>query len=128
VQDKAIWHKSCHLKFSKEKLVRALRKRKREEAEESSESKRNQWHKMACLFCQKGGSLHEFKTPETDQSIRKIATELQDTELMVRMEGGDLVAMEAKYHLGCPTAIRNCYRLNINQQGKEHDRFLKRTK
>jgi len=77
--------------------------------------------KMACLFCQKDGSLHEFKTLEADHSIRKIAAELQDIQLMARMEGGDLVALEAKYHLGY---LRNSYknRSSINQQGKEHSR------
>jgi len=77
---------------------------------------------MACLFCQKGESLHEFKAFEVDQSIRKIAAELQDTELMARMEGGDFVALEAKYYLGCLTAIRYRYPSSINQQGKEHCR------
>jgi len=77
---------------------------------------------MACLFCQQSdGNLHEFRTLEADQSVRKIATELQDAELMARMEGGDLVALEAKYHLACLTTIRNRYRSSKNQQGKEHD-------
>jgi len=56
VQNKAAWHRSCHFKFGKEKLDGALRKRKREEAVESSESKRNQRHpmdKIACCFARK---------------------------------------------------------------------------
>ena len=28
-----------------------------------------------------------------------MAIEFQETDLMVRMEGGDLIALEAKYHL-----------------------------
>ena len=63
--------------------------------------------KMACLFCQQdGGSLqlHQFKTLEADKTLRQM------TELMARIEGGNLVAYEAKYHLECLTALCNCYR------------------
>ena len=44
-----------------------------------------------------------------------MAIELQETDLMARMEGGDLIALEAKYHLQCLTALRNCYRLITRQ-------------
>ena len=61
---------------------------------------------MACLFCkQENGHLREFKTLEVDKSVRQMATEMQDVELMARMEGGDLVALEAKYHLECLTTL-----------------------
>ena len=36
---------------------------------------------------------------EADESIRQMATELQETELMARMEGSDLIALEANHHL-----------------------------
>ena len=32
------------------------------------------------------------------------------TELMARIEGGNLAALETKYHLECLTALCNCYR------------------
>ena len=77
-------------------------------------------NKMACLFCkQENGHLREFRTLEVDQSVRQMATELQDTDLIARMEGGDLVALECKYHLECLTALRNCYRSLKSQQDKE---------
>ena len=62
---------------------------------------------MACLFCQQdGGSLqlHQFKTLEADKALRQM------TELMARIEGGNLAALEIKYHLECLTALCNCYR------------------
>ena len=58
--------------------------------------------KMACLYCQQDdGHLHEFQTLEADQNICQKAVDLQDTKLVARMEGGDFIALEAKYHLQC---------------------------
>ena len=34
-----------------------------------------------------------MNTLGADESIRQMATELQETELMARMEGGDLIAL-----------------------------------
>jgi len=122
VQNKAAWHKSCHIKFSKENWIEHSEREKGRRQQKVVNLKES-IEKMACLLCQQSdGNLHEFRTVEAYQSIRNIATEPHNTELMARMEGGDLVAMETKYHLAClTTAIRNCYRSSENQQGKEHD-------
>ena len=60
VHNKALWHKSCHQKFSKDKIERAVKKREKEETKDVNECgvKRNRWQsmeKMACLFCQQLG-------------------------------------------------------------------------
>ena len=63
--------------------------------------------KMAFLFCQQDGGglqLYQFKTLEADKTLRQM------TELMARIEGGDLVALDTKYNLVCLTALCNCYR------------------
>ena len=39
-----------------------------------------------------------------DYDLWQMATELQDTELLERISGGDLVALEAKYHFKCLSA------------------------
>ena len=125
VQNQAAWHKSCYVKFSTEKLERATRKRDRDNSTESSlpglkRHQRQPVDKMACLFCQQeDGHLHEFRTLEADETVRQMATELQETELMARMEGGDLIALEAKYHLQCLTALRNRYRSLMRQNDKD---------
>ena len=36
--------------------------------------------------------------------------ELQDTELLARISGGDLVAIETKYHFKCLSAYKSKYR------------------
>ena len=39
-----------------------------------------------------------------------MATDLQDVEIMARISGGDMIAIEAKYRLSCLTELRNRYR------------------
>ena len=76
--------------------------------------------KLACLFCQQeDGHLHEFRTLEADETVRQMAKELQETELMARMESGDLIAIEAKYHLECLTGLRNRYWSLIRKNAKD---------
>ena len=48
-----------------------------------------------------------------------MATELRETELMARMEGGDLIALEAKYHLQCLTALRNRFLSLVRKNEQE---------
>ena len=64
------------------------------------------------------GTVHEFRTFDADTNIRKMATVLQDTALLTKIEGGGLIALEAKYHLACLTKLRNCHRslLRTNQE------------
>ena len=39
-----------------------------------------------------------------------MATDLQDVEIMARISGGDMISIEAKYHLSCLTKLRNRHR------------------
>ena len=61
-----------------------------------------------CLFCGEKGKgfdvLHAVSTFDADKNIRIIRTmitELNDGQLLKRIVGGDLMAMEAKYQLTC---------------------------
>ena len=45
-----------------------------------------------------------------DYDLRQMATELQDTELLTRISGGDLVAIEAKYQFKWLSAYKSKYR------------------
>ena len=123
VRNRGEWHKSCHLKFNRGKLERATVKRHREEESSNCVMKRprrQSMDKMACLFCnQDNGHLHEFRTLGTDESIRQMATELQETELMARVDGGDLIALEAKYRLQCLAALRNRYRSLVRKHEQQ---------
>ena len=49
------------------------------------------------------------------------ATELGDTELSSRLAGGDVIALEAKYHLTCLTGFRNRHRSLTRQRQNSSD-------
>lgn len=57
-----------------------------------------------------------------------MATELHKTELMARMEGGDLIALDAKYHLKCITALRNRYRSLVRQHEQASECYSEKNK
>ena len=93
------WHKSCHLKFSISKLKKAKEhancKRSvdsRADEEETATAKcrkRQSVHKerSQCLFCSEEDEvdkLHCFSMLETDRSVRQMALELKDFELLGR--------------------------------------------
>ena len=68
--------------------------------------------KGSAFFCDKITSeqLHEIMTLNVDKSIQSMAIEMSDRELLVKISGGDLIALEAKYHLSCLTIYRSRYR------------------
>ncbi len=122
VEKQAKWHKSCYLKFNHDKLQRARKRGRSENASSSSTDKRPRLlrqplNKMNCIFCgEEDGLLHEFQTLDADENVRKMATDLQETTLLTRIEGGDLTALEAKYHLACLTGLRNRHRSFLRQR------------
>ena len=65
-----------------------------------------------CFFCVKletCDTLHSCQTLYLDNRIRKIAHELADTKLLVKLSGGDMVATEAKYYRKCLVHFYNRY-------------------
>ena len=50
-----------------------------------------------------------------DASLRTMINELQDTQLLVRIVGGDLITMDAKCHQKCLTNLRNQYCSHMRQ-------------
>jgi len=116
------WHKSCHLKFNDTKLQRARKRESNEKigngtAIKRSRLQRQSLDKTKCIFCSNNdGHLHEFRTFDADDNVRRMAIDLQDTALITRIDGGDLTALEAKYHLSCLTALRNRHRSFLRQK------------
>jgi len=49
-------------------------------------------------------------------------TALQDTHLVARIGGEDLVAKEMKYHLKCLTTLRNRYRSHIRKLNQDENK------
>ncbi len=58
---------------------------------------------------------------DADTNVRTMATDLQNTALLAKIEGGDLHALEAKYHVSCLTKFRNSHR--ALQRGKKESSF-----
>lgn len=120
----ASWHKNCHLKYNNSKLKKA---KKRNSCMDELESERRTSKRQAivmdvCLFCQKGneeGDLHQVLTFDADTNIRTMITELQDTMLLSRIDGGDLIAKETKYHLKCLVNLRNCFRSHTRKSSQQ---------
>ena len=78
-----------------------------------------------CLFCDEGdkvGVLHSFTTIEADRNLRQIVNDLQDLEPLAKISGGDLIAIEAKYHMKCLSNLRNKHR--SFQRKSKSDQFL----
>ena len=62
--------------------------------------------KDTCLFCDsKDSELHSASTFSIDRIVRQYAIKLKDTHLLRKIAGGDLVAIEAKYHKSCMTKL-----------------------
>ena len=61
------------------------------------------------------GDLHQVATFVADSNIRTMVTALQDTDVLGRIDGGDLIAKETKYHLKCLTSVRNRYRSHVRK-------------
>ena len=114
LKNQAKWHKTCHLKFAPSKLLR-LQKRNlscesaSEQQQRKSKRQRTSHNpdQESCIFCSEvSGTLHNCATMTLDHAIRKMATELQDTSLLARISGGDLIAIEAKYHFNCLSTFK----------------------
>ena len=142
IEKEAVWHKSCHLQFSKSKLnkakEKAARKRNLDQAK-PEEEKATKTRKLSsnmknckenCILCDQTqtGPLHDVTTFATNENLRRMITELQDTTLLPKISGVDLIAAEAKYHLKCMTNLRNRYRSHLTrarQESCEEDEKIK---
>ena len=131
----AKWHKNCKLKFVASKLKNDSpghrgRKRKSLDKEETRSSKRTSLgdqRQYKCIFCLKSdGKLHECSTIEFYSRLRTMATNLEDSELLARISGGDLIAIEAKYHFECVSKYKSRHRTHERTSSvKTHEVMFK---
>ena len=127
VAHRASWHKSCHLKYNNSKLIKAKKRNAHDigQSEQRPPSKRQAIKINSCVFWMKGqeeGDLHQVLTFDANDNIQAMVTALQDTELLARIDGGDLIAKETKYHLNCLTSLRNLYRSHIRRLNQEEEK------
>ena len=73
-----------------------------------------------CIFCDENcdsGNLHEFRSLVVEQKAQESTKKLEDSLLLAKISGGDLLAIEAKYHIDSLTKFRNKYCL-VRQRKK----------
>ena len=51
--------------------------------------------------------FHNVSTYDTDAKVRRCATVLEDTVFLAKLAPGDMIALEAKYHLKCLSTLYN---------------------
>ena len=107
---------------SASKLMRAKNEKKCEHIY-NDDQRRSKWqlrsfaNEESCIFCsQASGKLHNCATMGLDCNLRRMATDLQDTTLMAKLSGGDVIAIEAKYHYNCLSAYKNQHRSYLRSQ------------
>ena len=80
---------------------------------------RKQRWKHSVFFCSKPAGdeiFHEAATFQLDNTVRKFAELLEETELLAKLSAGDMVALEAKYHQKC---LRDLYHRARKHKSKE---------
>jgi len=114
MRHRAGWHKTCRLKFNQTKLER-LQKRTKEKTSSSVVHTRSSHGSLdlkddKCFLCEMpAGSegLHNASTYDVDTKVLRCAIELEDTALLAKLEPGDMIALEAKYHRKCLVNLYN---------------------
>lgn len=136
-QHNAKWHKTCHMKFSKEKVERARKKIATVRETETSTLKGRlrgafpgssiQTDKnLSCFFCDDKveEGYHRAATTHLDANVRKMATELRDTRLLAKLSSGDMTAIDAVYHKQCLTTLCNRHGTLIRKEAQKEDPHL----
>ena len=112
-----------------------IKERKRKQSTDTSSERRSKRKLLEaddalCIFCEKVSSekLHEYSTRNTEISLRAMANDMQGNALLTKISGGDLVAIEAKYHFSCLSEYRNQHRSYLRKKSKEVDIDYERVK
>ena len=122
LQKQAKWHRSCKSKITTSKLEKcqtsSTKRKKNQLADSPVQAKVTRSCTVAfdsnkCFIpsCSTETSeqdpLHEVMSKELDRRFREYAMTLDDTELLSKLAGGDLIALEARYHSNCAVMYRN---------------------
>ena len=133
----AIWHKNCVLKVNSTSVVRARKKHSSGVSHASPVKTRrlsdtipspdtlpgdgtnNSFpdNKTVCILCGERGdmSLHKASTLGLDEKVRRCAMICQDKSLIAKLSAGDLIAINAEYHLPCLTKLYRKARSELNK-------------
>ena len=116
------WHKVCYVLCNDDKVKRAkesqicmdtIESPVKHQLRSSGSSSCNieETQQPSCLFCgDTTGDMHKAETLPFDFNIRKMATDLRDAELLTKVSGGDVIAIDSVYHKKCYTSLYNRHR------------------
>ena len=133
----AKWHDSCRLLYNSRKLKRAEKRKKsqKEANDDNTGSLKKSTRKSkkrafieACFFCDKPALDGKFLTRKAstfglDMNVWKAAMKLQDKSLLAKLSAGDLIALNALYHLNCLTSLYNRARKTKLSEDSYRDRM-----
>ena len=131
VSRRAKFHSACSLKFNKNEIQRAT-KRKMHANDETSPGTKKQFTRQKLflkedatahyLFCDEPATyskpLHKAATLDLEARVRQCAVNLQDQRLLARLSGGDLIATGAEYHSQCLVSL---YSRDRDKASTSHD-------
>jgi len=135
LKNKAVFHKSCSLRLNNTKLERVRKQHatKNDAMFESvytrSQNKDSSTEfEHRCFFCGEqdparttpSKGLRTVSTLALDANIKQCASQLGDKHLLTKLANRDLVAVKAKYHVRCLTALYNKCR-SPDKQSSENE-------
>ncbi|CAE1328153.1 unnamed protein product [Acanthosepion pharaonis] len=127
VRNGAKYHQSCRLLFNNTKLERAQQRRAVPSTPGATDEPRRKRRKSAdipkveCFFCEEEdiiSNLQEGMTERLNEHLNQCTRTLNDGKLLAKLSGGDVVALEVKYHLRCLQKLYNAERGYLNSLEK----------
>lgn len=109
----AKYHRTCRLLFNNYKLERANKRSstiQSDPGEGPSKMRRTSLEVKKCFLCEKlepVAELRQAMTMQLNERINECAKNLNDGKLLAILSGGDVVALELKYHCSCLTSLYN---------------------
>ncbi len=96
---------------------------------------RNNNEKPPCFICDefgeaRWGGCHRASTFGVDRKVRIAAKDIGDDSLLCKLAAGDMVAIDAQYHLECLSRLYHKAEVARNEveQGREFDELLAKDK
>lgn len=124
-RNSAKYHQTCRLMFNNSKLERATKRAaeiQNSPDETRTKMRRTSMEMEQCFLCEKKeptSELRQAMTMQLNERLNECARNLNDGRILALLSGGDVVALELKYHCSCLTALYNRERAHIAQKNKE---------
>ncbi|KAL0198142.1 hypothetical protein M9458_006682, partial [Cirrhinus mrigala] len=121
----AMYHQNCRKMFSNYKLKRATKRAaetQNDPGEGHQKIRRASTEVQQCFLCEKMEPTSEMRqamTMQLNERLNECARNLNDGKLLALLSGGDVVALELKYHWSCLTDLYHRERAHIKAEKQE---------